>query len=1459
MSFTTASGRVVYDQKEYKALFHKSIDYTELVLVDTKTNTIVSAYKTNLYGNFSAFSKAANEVCKIITQGVSLCTAKNGIPSSTPLGMTTEHSILKNDNTYQIQLYGNKQVYSALIHTKRSSINLVYDCSSVIPDNIPYIKLTDSRARGNIDLESGSNEEYIPVRSVEEIALEKDTEWLKNKKYYVVNDDETAEKLFQFLDNYKGPISFDTETTGLRINCFGKIGSQYQKDLIKYNNEHPDNPIRADKLVGIIFTVEENVSYYFPCGNRKFKNLYEDKNSPIRNRIIQNAKSRYVIGDLRDSFGDMRSYLAETPEDDITCDVILMERVRDIISKGHIVAHHGSFEWKVCWQYEIDCNLKDDTMLMHQILYKFRSTTSNSGEPSNLKYLAKVEFGIDQWELGDFFPTYSEDTGSVRGNKKKKKKSGKIDFSYMDLKGTRIYAPADGDVTLMLYHKYIKDLYENHSDQEYIYRVEVLVACAIGYMEFYGLRIDESKIMNAQESTRVNIYKQESLIRQVVNYASEKELEAFKKLEDEQSKVKDTYSKEYGRVVKAAQELKDIMDADTNHPLNISSPAQMNVLFYDVLKIPPEKDNDGNPIRSVKKSVIKSLAQKKDENGNPLYPVAVYYQQFAKDNALMTKFFAALPDFMYPGGFVFPSFNQVHAATGRMSCKDPNAQQFPKSITKIVVPRDGFIEVDADYSQIEARVITAIAKNEGLAKLFADPDSDYHTLMASMMYDVDYASVTPKMRSDAKSFNFGIPYGMGFASLAILLHGNSSPESQEDARQKYEMYFKNQPNTRKMFNDIKEMASVHRYTKTQFNRYRYYSFEKSDGTFDKRLRSKALRQAGNSVIQGCIHGNTRIQTKEYGIVHVKDVVGERLHVWNGKRWTLGDITYSGKKRKCIVEFNTGQKFVCSPTHKFLVRSARGNERFVECQNLHTKEMHSNPHRVVINENYEKSDYRSECAAQGYSTGTMHEIPDEAFRDTELLREILKSVFSNKGKVHGESIKVVLDQQRDSSTLCGQIQKALMFFGIRSKSDNHEIKVSRFDIKRFINVLGFTGEDECRYFDDGCEVNKTIIPNSVVITDEYIGMYDVCNTEEGYYVADGIVTHNTAADIFKISVGRNFTYIRKNKLLGLFLIIDMIHDEQLMEINIEKLNIMRVLADIGKNMQFKLDGYPPLYIGAGVGNAWGVAKSKMNEIHPNLLKEFTKEAEKLPIFRESTEPINSIEVEDYFNKRIYEFRRDKILDYINDADNWHKEIHPAIGGLINLQFNYGRGDDPKAYKWEDGKQHTEAEFLKLNLADFIEEFKDRLVPTNGEVVSAEKFKIQTVADNTEEDVEYDDGEDGDAFDDLGMSPEEELEEMRKFKVLEENEDSYGVKIQDLISAFGICLLRNKKVCGLDVRGISKRDNDKLAGYLAGKVCGADDDNGLQVIFLKEGNIINKTGVYVRNVAPMELRRYIKGAS
>lgn len=88
-----------------------------------------------------------------------------------------------------------------------------------------------------------------------------------------------------------------------------------------------------------------------------------------------------------------------------------------------------------------------------------------------------------------------------------------------------------------------------------------------------------------------------------------------------------------------------------------------------------------------------------------------------------------------------------------------NPQQYPHSVTRMVKPRPGYSMIDADYSQIEYRVLTALAKNEWLAELFSDPDSDYHTLMASLMFGVPYANVTGDMRKQAKSFNFGIPYG----------------------------------------------------------------------------------------------------------------------------------------------------------------------------------------------------------------------------------------------------------------------------------------------------------------------------------------------------------------------------------------------------------------------------------------------------------------------------------------------------------------------------------------------------------------------------------------------------------------------------------------------------------------------------------------------------------------------------
>ena len=505
-----------------------------------------------------------------------------------------------------------------------------------------------------------------------------------------------------------------------------------------------------------------------------------------------------------------------------------------------------------------------------------------------------------------------------------------------------------------------------------------------------------------------------------------------------------------------------------------------------------------------------------------------------------------------------------------------NAQQYPKDVTGIVVPREGYVMVDADYSQIEYRVLTALANNEWLAELFADPDSDYHTLMASMMYDVDYASVTPKMRSDAKSFNFGIPYGMGLGSLAILLTGVNNATTRAEAAEKYELYFKNQPKTRKFFDQVKEMALINKYTKTFWSRYRYYSFTDADGNENNAKKAAALRQAGNAVIQG-----------------------------------------------------------------------------------------------------------------------------------------------------------------------------------------------------------------------------------------------------------------TAADIFKISVARNFMYIRENNLLGDLLIINMVHDEQLFEINAQKLNVQRILRDIGENMQFKVDGFPPLYVGAGVGPAWAKAKGKMAEIHPLLLDQLSREADNMPIRHGKTEPTNVADVYKYFDSRVLEFRRNKVREYLSNPDNFGKDLHPAIGNLLNLQFTYGHDKDKEGL--------SDSEFTLLCVEEFI---KHEDIPN----VQASYFtaQIEQTQDVEDED-EYSDDED---------ELDEDMEYgSTDFALIDESDKYYGATIHDLIRIFGLFVNPSMKICGINLNVLNYKKKENLIEFLADHSCEETDAGAMEVVFLQEANILNRTGIYVNNIDGSEVETRI----
>lgn len=1436
------------------------VDGKDVLVYLGKNNNIVSAYKIKSNKKYAFRNKDAEQIYDFIKTAFQGATSKNGTPVPFKYGAGSMHYFKKRNIDYEVQKFNGELVH-LIVSATVFNISLDFYEGDFNEVDLDYTEIKVETI-SNVDVDD------VPVRSLDEIALEKDITWLKDKKYYIVNDNETAEHLFSQLEKYKGIVCLDYETTGLKINMFGRYGSKRRAELEKYNLENPDSPIRTDSVVGLIFCVEDNVSYYFPVGHRKFDNLYSKRDETCI-KTIQNIKARYTVGDLRDDLSEYSVFIRNLSESEFTPDIILMERVRDILEKCNILAHNGSFEYKVSLLYNIDLNLKEDTMLMHQLMYKFRSTTSNKGEPSNLKYLTKVEFGIDQLDLKDFFVNYKEDNkGTVRNTK-----SSTIDFSYMDYEGTKAYGPADGDFTLQLYKIYGKDLKSNHKDMEYIYNVEVVVSMAIGYMEFYGLRIDEEKIEKARNKSVEDMMLLEHKIRKIANYTSPKEDDIYSELMEAINNKESTKDKK----LSLFGALREEIDSSSN-VLNLNSPAQVSSLFYDILKYPC-KDGD----RSVGKKVIKSLTKAKNSDGSPKYPAVGLYREYKDLSSLVTKFFGKLPDFMYPGGFFFSSFGQISTATGRMSCLDedalvttvggvkkikdvkvgdlvycyddsgdiriklvlnviykgykdcveltykkskskttnklvctpdhkiktryfgwkeakdcinkkvyhysdksnvyledckvvsiaevgkrnvydleidsihnfianeicvhncsrPNSQQLPKSVTKIIVPRDNYIISDADFSQIEYRTMTALAMEAHLIEQFRDPDSDFHTIMASVMYQVPYASVTPEMRGSAKSFNFGIPYGMGLKSLSILLFGDSTPEHVEKAKELYELYFKDQPNIRKFFERAKETASVYKFNTTYFNRVRAYSFVDAEGKFSEAKKAMALRQAGNFIIQGCLSGDTIIQTKEYGFTKIEDVAncGERLHIWDGKDWTKGYVLYSGKKRKCIITLNDDRQIVCSPNHKFLVVYEDESKDFVKCEHLVGADKSSKPHRIVVNKLY---------------------------------------AFENS------SVEPI--------------------------------------------VKGFVNKDI-----------DSLYVRTVEITDEEIGMYDIYNTDRGYFVADGVITHNSSADIFKIAVARNFSFIRRNKLFGKILITNMVHDEMLFEIDCDCINIKKALAEIIKNMEFKLEGFPPLYVGAGVEMSWANAKGKMAEIHPVLANTFIDEAEKESLY--VNEPNKNTDIRDYFNDRVYKFRVNKIIDYLKDENNHNKEVSPIIGNLLSLQFDYGVNKEfDSEYTEENGYSKAEIELHKKNIP--LEQLK-RFIADKEVDIDPSLFKGATIEIEEEKDVAYDDGEDNLDEDDF------ESASNHIFALIEEDTNKYGISIQDLIKEFGLFVSVEMSVCGIDLKKVSKSKKEELYSLLDEHECSFDDEGALQVVFLGANNNLVRTGIYVNNLRTVDV--------
>lgn len=955
---------------------------------------------------------------------------------------------------------------------------------------------------------------------------------------------------------------------------------------------------QGDQLTGICLSMKTGEAHYFPLQMHYIKNLCGG-----------------------DHFYFMQHYM------------------RDFLQTHKFVTHHNQFDWKVFYIYDINLNTVFDTYIAYQITKHTEFATFEC----SLKTLTGTVLGLDQVELDDL----------VRNGDWSKSGMSFADLPY-DL--CKFYAPTDADMTLSLY-EVIKNtkLIEKYDAQKTL-ELEVKFSKVAAYSEFWGYPVNVAKLPEMERTTQ------------------------------------DEIDELYQKMVKIV-----------GHDFNPRSAPQLLKILYEELKYPVM--GGGKP--STNKETLKELAEVTDMNDEPVYPLAACLHKYRQLSGIVSNFLKRKDEYITVDGVIFPSVKPLGARTGRCSVTEPNYQSYNDVVKKNIVPRPGFKMWDCDFSQIEYRTLSSMAHEQMLVDAFADPDTDYHTLQASRMFKVPYAAVTGNIRQQAKRINFALPYGMGDESLGANIFGKRCKENTIKARELRDLYFEGQDNVRNFFETVRDNGVANGYTTTLFGRRRYYPVERgADGKVKPDMKNigRIRRQAGNAVIQGCLSGDTRIQTKEYGIVKIKDVVDCHLNVWDGKQWTAGDILYSGKKRKCIIRFNNGMTMVTSPIHKFLVRSAKGHERFVACQNLLTSATSANPHRVVINPEYVASDYKyspvahnannvfledlKDSHAIGVVLGRLasddtyqirtagaasilqevcelnikHRVHDNIFMDTELLRGFLCGFFDGNGEITGKSIEIVFGTQYDFEPMCRDLQKALLFFGIRSHyrrnaNNQHVICIKANDNARFLELIGFTNtEKQTKGTQLVCKTNehvfgKCLIVESVEITDEYIDMYDVCNTERGYYVADGVVTHNTAADIYKIACCNMFDMVCAKGWLGKVLFDGFIHDEILGEVS-EEVNFDEFIAGWHDAFEVKLDGFCRLYAGFGIGESWYQAKKQ--DLHPLFIQELIDTAPTRKWDGNGTKYINETVIEGFHKHKIR-----RVKDYITDPAEQGVIIKPII--------------------------------------------------------------------------------------------------------------------------------------------------------------------------------------------------------
>ena len=271
---------------------------------------------------------------------------------------------------------------------------------------------------------------------------------------------------------------------------------------------------------------------------------------------------------------------------------------------------------------------------------------------------------------------------------------------------------------------------------------------------------------------------------------------------------------------------------------NINSTKQLGIILFEKMKLPVVKKTKSGYSTDVE--VLEKL-----KNENEIVSKILDYRQLVKLNSTYVE--GLIPYINDKDNRIHSYFHQTVTATGRISSSEPNLQNIPtrfdlgKQIRKVFKPKEGYVFVDADYSQIELRVLAHIADDEHMIEAFNN-NEDIHRQTASKVFDIPMEEVTSKQRSDAKAVNFGIVYGISDFGL-----GEQLGISRKQAKLYIEQYLDKYQKIKEFMENIKESAKKEGYVETLFNRRRYIPEMNSNNYM---VRQFGARVAMNTPIQG---------------------------------------------------------------------------------------------------------------------------------------------------------------------------------------------------------------------------------------------------------------------------------------------------------------------------------------------------------------------------------------------------------------------------------------------------------------------------------------------------------------------------------------------------------------------------------------------------------------------------------